>query len=97
MRSFITLSLLTSGAFAVWNPKVCNNVGGCISGQTPLPDPFKCPDGTRLDLQQSVSVDIDTWSGEYDIISKAEFPDHCLYGAKPSDNDLFVVCSFPTS
>ncbi|EUC31544.1 hypothetical protein COCCADRAFT_101025 [Bipolaris zeicola 26-R-13] len=91
MRSFITLSLLTSGAVAVWNAKACNGVGGCISGTTLTPDPFRCPDGTGLNLQQTAHADIGTWAGVYDIISKAEFPDHCLHGAKPGANDLLVV------
>ncbi|EUC42418.1 hypothetical protein COCMIDRAFT_39527 [Bipolaris oryzae ATCC 44560] len=91
MRFFVTLSLLTSGAFAVWNAKVCNNAGGCVSGVTRLPDPFRCPDGTGVNLQQSASADLGTSAGEYDIISKSQFPDHCLYGAKPGANDLLVV------
>lgn len=92
MRSFITLSVFASGALAAWNPKICNNSGGCVGTTWNPPDPFVCPDGTRLNIQQTAHNEIDAQAGNYQIVTKAQFPSSCLNGAKPLDSDILTVC-----
>jgi hypothetical protein len=95
MRSVIAISVLVSGALAVWNPKICNGAGGCVSNTFYAADPFRCPDGTTLNVQQTASNSIDSDNGSYEIVSKAEFPTSCLTGEKPGDDDFLVVCPLP--
>ncbi|KAH7119660.1 hypothetical protein B0J11DRAFT_65616 [Dendryphion nanum] len=90
MRSFIPLATILPVALA-WNPKVCNGAGGCVGTTWSVPDPFRCPDGTRLNTQQTASNSIDTSNGSYEIVSKVDFPTSCLRGVKPADTDVLVL------
>lgn len=92
MRSFVTIAVFASGALAAFNPKICNGAGGCVgSSAGDGRDPFVCPDGTRLNLQQTASNAIDSGNGGYEIASKDEFPTICLDGTKPADGDVLTV------
>ncbi|USP77446.1 hypothetical protein yc1106_04720 [Curvularia clavata] len=90
MRSTIAIAALISGALA-FNKKICGGAGGCVQTTVAYPDPFRCPDGSLLNLQQEASNVLAATNGEYEIISKAQFPSSCLNGVKPGDSDVLVV------
>lgn len=90
MRSLVLIPLLSPAVLA-WNYKICNGVGGCVQTTWSPEDPFRCPDGTRLNSQETASNSIDTSDGSYEIITKAEFPSSCLRGVKPAATDTLLV------
>lgn len=94
MRSTVVISALISGALA-FNTKICQGAGGCVQTTDGSSDPYRCPDGSVLNVQQTASNILDATNGSYEIVSKAQFPSSCATGAKPADGDVLVVCSWP--
>ncbi|KAF2125764.1 hypothetical protein P153DRAFT_299371 [Dothidotthia symphoricarpi CBS 119687] len=92
MRSveLLTLAALLPAALASWNGKICSGAGGCVGTSWAVPDPFRCPDATLLNTQQTASNSIDASNGAYSVITAAEFPTTCLEGRKPSDKDVLI-------
>ncbi|KAF1950769.1 hypothetical protein CC80DRAFT_496505 [Byssothecium circinans] len=90
MRSFVAIAAFLPAALA-WNSKICNGAGGCVGTSWAVEDPFRCPDSTRLNTQQTASNEIDASNGSYEIVTKAEFPKSCLRGVTPKDTDVLVV------
>ncbi|PSN70855.1 hypothetical protein BS50DRAFT_570315 [Corynespora cassiicola Philippines] len=90
MRSFVAVAALLPAVLA-WNSKICNGVGGCVGTTWSVEHPFRCPDGTRLNSQQTASNSIDTSNGSYEIITKAEFPTSCLRDVAPADTDVLLL------
>lgn len=90
MRSLIFLSFAAS-ALAVWNPRICDGSGGCTGTTWNHPDPFRCEDGSLLNFPQGASNTEAAGGGDYEIISKAEFPTVCLQDKKPGASDTLVV------
>ncbi|KAH6638093.1 hypothetical protein C7974DRAFT_390860 [Boeremia exigua] len=91
MRSFIIIPFLSSAALAAFNTRICDGAGGCVGTTWSVGDPFRCPDETRLNVQQTAGNSIDTGNGSYEIITKEEFPSSCLRGVKPADTDTLVL------
>lgn len=94
MRSFILIPFLSSAALA-FNTRICGGAGGCVSTTWAPEHPFRCPDGTRLNSQQTASNSIDTGNGSYEIITKDKFPSSCLRDVKPANTDTLLVSFKP--
>ncbi|KAH7383874.1 hypothetical protein BKA66DRAFT_529359 [Pyrenochaeta sp. MPI-SDFR-AT-0127] len=90
MRFILPIAALLPAALA-WNPKLCNGAGGCEQTTWSPEYPFRCPDGTRLNSQQTASNSLAAGRGEYSVISKAEFPTSCLRGVSPQASDKLLV------
>lgn len=95
MRSLVLIPLLSTAVLASWNSKICDGVGGCAGPGWAPKDPFRCPDGTLLNQQQTAGNNIDTSNGSYEIITKDEFPTSCQRGVKPADTDTLLVSFEP--
>lgn len=94
MRFILPVVALLPAALA-WNPKLCGGAGGCEQTTWSPSFPFRCPDGTRLNMQQTASNSIAAGNGGYSEITKAEFPTSCLRGVAPAASDKLLV-SFRT-
>ncbi|PSN74863.1 hypothetical protein BS50DRAFT_567631 [Corynespora cassiicola Philippines] len=80
-----------TGATAQFNQKVCGGSGGCVQ-VTWFPNAaYSCPDGSALTNQQVAQNLGDMNTGNYDIITKAEFPASCAGGRTPGPNDTLLV------
>ncbi|KAH8730010.1 hypothetical protein GQ44DRAFT_823372 [Phaeosphaeriaceae sp. PMI808] len=90
MRSIISVAALLPAVLA-FNPKICKGAGGCVQITWNAADPFRCPDGTLLNLQQQAHNELAATNGAYEVISKDQFPTSCLNGAKPSATDILAV------
>ncbi|KAF9696375.1 hypothetical protein EKO04_005171 [Ascochyta lentis] len=88
---FVLAAVIALPSVLAWNPKACNGVGGCVKGTWNPEGPFRCPDGTRLNTQQTAHNSLGMDNGEYTAISKAEFPSTCLRGVKPKSTDSLAV------
>ncbi|KZM22007.1 uncharacterized protein EKO05_0002726 [Ascochyta rabiei] len=88
---FVLAAIIALPSVLAWDSKVCNGVGGCNTGTSFSEDPFRCPDGSRLNVQQTASNMNAVGSGDYTVVSKAEFPTTCLDGAKPGSSDTLVL------
>lgn len=93
MRStaILALAAFLPSTLAVWNSKICNGVGGCVGTGAIDLNPFRCPDGTRLNLQETASNQIDLQAGGYEIATEQEFPTSCLAGLSPGQGNILVV------
>ncbi|CAE6995810.1 hypothetical protein CFE70_000173 [Pyrenophora teres f. teres 0-1] len=86
----IALAASLPVAFAFWNNDLCNGWGGCIGIGNLVRDPFRCPDGTSINLPD-FSNDQDLAGKENaPRITKEEFPSTCFEGAVPGPDDKLV-------
>ncbi|UPX09321.1 uncharacterized protein EKO05_0000012 [Ascochyta rabiei] len=90
MHSYTLILASLPFLVAAWDPKLCNNAGGCSTSTWLTQKPFTCPDGTRHDIPNMDRLLSDVTDGKYDIVSKANFPTECLNGAKPGANDILI-------
>ena len=82
-----------TGATAQFNQKVCGGSGGCVQ-VTWFPNAaYSCPDGSALTNQQVAQNLGDMNTGNYDIITKTEFPASCAGGRTPGPNDTPFIPS----
>lgn len=90
MRSSILIPFLSATALA-FNTKICGGAGGCVGPTWSPEDPFRCPDGTRLNLQETASNSLDAGDGSYEVVTKDAFPKTCLRDVKPANTDTLLV------
>ncbi|KAF1965682.1 hypothetical protein BU23DRAFT_519149 [Bimuria novae-zelandiae CBS 107.79] len=90
MRFIIPTAVLLPVALAQWNGGLCGGVGGCGAVTSTADGPFRCPDGTRLNCQESSGVYIDNATGNYTVITAAKWPKSCQDGT-PAASDVLTV------
>jgi hypothetical protein len=75
-RATALLALLPAAALA-WDPKLCNNAGGC-QGLTWISDfGYKCPSGAQIGMQPFAQALSAIAQGSYDYVASDEFPASC--------------------